>query len=181
MPLNKWLSLFEFQQTKPNEEIYHWLAEYGSMTEQITAHANKPLDVDVITSKYLSPRREELLMLGLSERRWAYVREVIMRIGEEPWMFGRTIIPSITMAGSGRQLKLLGKKPLGKMLFNRKGNTRHFIEIAKISSRNSLFPSMIDNRQFSHLWARRSIFLFQKQPILVQEVFLPNGPLLGLN
>ena len=176
MPENRWLSLFEFQQTQPDANQLRWLSEHGSMTRQLIAAGTSAVRVDVIAAKHQRAAKEERLFLDLPQYCWPYIREVTMSRDNNPWMYGRTLIPSKTLNGAGGQLKLLGNKPLGKMLFN-KGNSRRFIEIAKISRAHHLFPEFDGVDKAEYLWARRSLFEFQKQPILVQEVFLPKCPL----
>ena len=99
-----------------------------------------------------------------------------MHVDNKPWMFGRTIIPAKTLKGTGGQLKLLGDVPLGKVLFSNKLNPRLFIEVAKITKSHFLYPEFIMNGYDKDLWARRSLFHFQKSPLMVQEVFLPGCP-----
>ncbi len=176
MPENKWQSLFEFQQTLPELKQLSWLSEYGSMTRQLIIAGASGIKVDVIAAKHQRVAKEERLFLDLPQNNWSYVREVNMSIANTIWMYGRSVIPSRALQGAGGQLKMLGDKPLGNMLFSH-GNSRRLIEIAKISEDHHLFPAFEGSDAVKYLWARRSLFEFKKQPILVQEVFLPNCPL----
>lgn len=177
MTPDKWLSMAEFYKTQPEDSLYRWLSEYGSMTLHLLHVGLGQLKVSVISSQKAALFKEESLFLDLPQRRWAYVREVIMHVDNSPWMYGRTIIPEATFNAGAGQLKLLGDSPLGKVLFDNKKSAREFIEIAKISPEHHLFPQSVDGREHPYLWARRSLFSFNTQPILVQEVFLPECPL----
>ncbi|MCP4271672.1 MAG: chorismate lyase [Gammaproteobacteria bacterium] len=177
MTINKWLSMAEFRKTQPQESQYRWLSEYGSMTLHLLQAGLGSLKVSVMSSQQGALFKEESLFLDLPLRRWAYVREVMMHVDLSPWMYGRTVIPDTTLNGGAGQLKLLGDSPLGKVLFDNKKSTREFIEIAKISAHHHLFPQLVDVEVYPYLWARRSLFSFNEQPILVQEVFLPDCPL----
>ena len=170
------MSLQEFQQTRPDDGQYLWLSEYGSMTKLLILAGLSPLKVKVGFSAHQMPNAEEQLFLKLGKRRWPYVREVMMYVDNEPWIFGRSIIPDDTLNGSGGRLKLLGNKPLGKVLFDDKSTERLFIEVAKISKAHYLYPQNVDQDASEYLWARRSLFCFHRLPIMVQEVFLPNCP-----
>ncbi|MCP3674183.1 MAG: chorismate lyase [Gammaproteobacteria bacterium] len=176
MPENRWLSLFEFQQTQPEVNQLSWLSEQGSMTRQLMMAGANGVKVDVIAAKHQRVAKEERLFLDLPQNTWPYVREVIMSISDKPWMYGRTVIPSRALDSAGGRLKMIGDEPLGKILFSHE-NSRRLIEIAKISGTHHLFPVFKGMDAVKYLWARRSLFEFQKQPILVQEVFLPNCPL----
>jgi len=174
MTVNKWLSMAEFHKTQPEDSQYRWLSEYGSMTLHLLQAGLGSLKVSVISSQQRALFKEESLFLDLPQRRWAYVREVMMHVALSPWMYGRTVIPDTTLNSGAGQLKLLGDSPLGKVLFDNKKSTREFIEIAKISPLHHLFPQSVDKEQYPYLWARRSLFSFNGQPVLVQEVFLPD-------
>ena len=176
IPVNKWLSLEEFQQTRPDDGQLLWLSEYGSMTELLMLAGLSPLKVKVEFSAHQIPNPEEQLFLKLAQRRWPFVREVMMYVDNEPWIFGRSIIPNDTINGIGGRLKLLGNKPLGKVLFDDKSTERLFIEVAKISKVHYLYPQNFGPEPPDYLWARRSLFCFRRLPIMVQEVFLPNCP-----
>jgi len=176
MTVNKWSSMAEFCKTQPDENQYLWLSEYGSMTRRLIEAGMGALNVELVTSQHRLPFKEESSFLQLPQRQWSYIREVIMQITNTPWMCGRTVIPDMTINSGAGQLKLLGKKPLGKVLFDHNKSTRVFIEIAKISKEHFLYPDFIDDHKHPFLWARRSLFNFNKGPILVQEVFLPDCP-----
>ena len=177
MPENQWLSMLEFQQTQASETQYLWLAERGSMTRQLMQAGLGRLKVAVLSSAHQMAEKEERLFLNLQQRSWPYIREVIMHVDNEAWMYGRTVIPTAALNGCGGQLRLLGEKPLGQLLFHNKTNARLFIEVAKISKHHYLYPTFMDHLKGQHLWARRSLFQYQNFPLLVQEVFLPNCPL----
>jgi len=176
MPLDQWLSLLDFQRIQPDSKRYSWLSEYQSMTKQLVAAGSESLKVDVISSLSQVPVYEERLFLDIAPRQRAYVREVLMYGETATWMFGRTLIPTAALKNAGAQLKLLGDKPLGTVLFHHKPNARQYIEVARISKRHHLYPEMAMNGEDDHLWARRSLFLFEDAPLMVQEVFLPGCP-----
>ena len=177
IPLNQWLSTEEFQQFSDDSQHRIWLFDTGSMTQKLTAAGNKPLVVKLIGSGHQTISKQEQKLLNGQVRRNAFVREVIMQVDEQPWMYGRTVIPDETLNGPGGQLKLLGTKSLGSILFRNKKNLRLSIEVAKINHQHDLFPHFLpelkDDKTLE-LWARRSMFSFESRPLLVQEVFLPS-------
>ncbi len=177
MSINQWSSIIEFYQTQPDDNQYLWLSEYGSMTQRLIEAGSGTLEVKVISSQHQLPCKEENIFLQLPQRQWSYIREVMMHVDDIPWMYGRTVIPDKTLCSGAGHLKLLGDRPLGKVLFDNKKSSRAFIEIAKISAKHHLYPNPAHQKRHPHLWARRSLFYFNQNPILVQEVFLPDCPL----
>ena len=177
MPKDQWLSLADIKLRLSEADAdllqYQWLAEYGSMTSCLTEAAGEPLDVEVLSSNEQELSAEEKSFLALNNRNKAYVREVIMSIDDSPWLYGRTVVPHETLKGDGEQLKQLGTKPLGQLLFKNNVSSRLFIEVAVITKNHFLYPDLVSNIQQKHLWARRSMFLFNDSPLMVQEVFMP--------
>ena len=66
-------------------------------------------------------------------------------------------------------LARLGSQPLGEFIFQHASLERGVIEVAMLDA-GILLPVV---GQQQELWARRSIFSVQQQPLLVQEIFLP--------
>ena len=191
MQENKWFSLADFQQcltdSNDNPALYLWLADYGSMTSQLKSLTDSDLNVHVLSPDNLVSTESERAFLNLDIDEKPYIREVIMSVEGKSWLYGRTVIPNQTLQGDGEQLMHLGNQPLGKLLFKQEKHCRQFIEVAKITSNHELYPSydkQLDDFSINKLsqknqplWARRSMFSFKDCSLMVQEVFLPNCPL----
>ena len=182
MPTDQWITLANVQKNlaKTKAEIlqFQWLSDQGSMTNRLIEAADFPLTVKVMSSSDKTIENEERSFLKITANQ-SYVREVIMSINNNPWLYGRTVIPQQTLQGEGFALKLLGDKPLGQLLFKNELNSRQFIEVAIITKYHQLYPLFaMNDKQQENLWARRSLFLFNGSPLLVQEVFMPSCPFL---
>lgn len=107
-----------------------------------------------------------------------WVREVRLLCGDQAWVFARTLIPAATLRGRGRGLQQLGERPLGEVLFNSRLVQRSAVEVAKISARQHLYQRAVaaELTRPTQLWARRSRFYLNQQPLLVCEIFLPHLP-----
>jgi len=176
-PINQWILLENISDLSPESQVLKWLAEKGSMTEKLKKAANGNLKVELLLSKELIATRSELSRLELPPMTKAYVREVLMSVDSDNWMFGRTIMPLETVNGNyGIKLKELGTQPLGSVLFDEDSTERVSIEIARITKDHALYPDDFLQNE-STLWSRRSIFMFHNKPLLVQEVFLPKSPI----
>lgn len=133
-----------------------WLLAEGSLTRQLTQHAHGQFHVEPFFEGFSRVYRHESAFLQMPDAQRAWVREVYL-FGDEkqPWVKARSIIPIQSLQGQGRRLKYLGSRSLGSLLFARKK------------------PKCV--RQIARLpegWARRSLYLWHDQPLIVQEVFL---------
>jgi len=74
-------------------------------------------------------------------------------------------------------LARLGQQSLGSYLFSERTAFRGKMEIAKIFSKDRfLFPAInaFTNGK-DNLWGRRSVFYIKDKPLLIIEIFLPDG------
>ena len=84
---------------------------------------------------------------------------------------------------NGQSLTELGNQPLGRLFFHSESdiagdtNPRESIEIGYVSSEHELLNGeAFPDTSGQALFVRRSTFLYQELPALVQEVFLPAHP-----
>lgn len=138
-------------------KIWPWLTAQGSLTQQLRAEAAGQFRVQPLREQLIRPHRNEALFLKIPTQQRAWVREVyLFGADEAPWIFARSVIPISSLNGHARRLRHLGRRSLGSLLF-----ARH---------------PPVCVRQVARLpqgWARRSLYLWHAQPLLVQECFLP--------
>ncbi|MEO0443161.1 MAG: chorismate lyase [Pseudomonadota bacterium] len=149
-------------------KIQQWLFDQGSLTAKLLARSKGRLAVEVLQQRIERARLSEYRCLGMSHRRWAVVREVVLYGDNVPWVYARTIIPLSTLKGRLRRLHYLGNRPLGSQLFADPTLQRQVIEFAKLHKEQ--LPQNI--RSLKPGWGRRSVFVLQHKPLLVCEVFL---------
>ncbi|EJF81079.1 chorismate lyase [Bartonella doshiae] len=161
LPPIKWLS---DQNPSIPESFRNWLMESGSMTLRLKNYCTcihvEPQRECFITRDQL---QEEAEHLPNSARYW--LREVILRGDDQPWLFGRTVIPQETLFEHNQEIMSLGTIPLGNYLFNSGTLTRDYIHIG----------------QQDALWARRSRLRLSGKPLLLTELFLTASPLYTTN
>lgn len=133
-----------------------WLLSSGSLTQQLTQFAHGQFHVQPFKQQFQRVLLHESQLLGIPHTANAWVREVYLYGDQaQPWVKARSIIPVKTLNGKGRQLKYLGSRSLGSVLFGR--------------------HAPLCQRQIARLpagWARRSLYIWHQQPLIVQEVFL---------
>lgn len=156
-----------------------WLNEPGSLTRRLRALAGEGFTVRVCTEGWGRPWLDERRRLGLPARRRAWLREVVLGRGTEPWICARSVMPETTLRGPLRRLRSLGAQPLGSMLFGHFAVVRGPIEVARLGRTDALEQRarLLAGRPGE--WARRSVFRIGGRPLLVTEVFLP--PLLEVS
>lgn len=158
---------------------HHWLLDSSSLTRRIILWCNDSelgsFKVRVVSQYLGKAANDEIQRLGLRQRSYALIREVVLYCGEKPVIFARTVIPKRTLTGKQRRLAFLGDRPLGAYLFSQPNLAREAMEIAQIRPEHTIHQ-MVENALGEHtgnLWGRRSVFRLKKKPLLVAEIFLP--------
>ena len=154
---------------------YHpWLIDRGSLTHRIQARCRE-FSVRGLHLAMGKSGRDEAACVQLKPREMALLREVLLYCGDTPVVFAHSVIPLAGLRGPWRNLSKLGNKPLGAALFADPQVKRSPLQFKKLSRRHELYrrACRILPERPAYLWARRSVFTLQRQPILVTEVFLP--------
>jgi chorismate--pyruvate lyase len=137
-----------------------WLMLEDSMTKRFEQYG-KPVSVTLLNEEFIhrDALTSEQHLLPEEPRYW--LREILLCVGDEPWLAGRTVVPESTLCGPELALQQLGKTPLGRYLFTSSQLTRDFIEIGRHDA----------------LWGRRSRLRLSGKLLLLTELFLPASPL----
>lgn len=154
-----------------------WLLDPGSLTRRLVTVSEGHFRVQVLRQGFMHALPVERHELALGLREWPFVREVLLRCHEEPWVFARTLIPATSLQGRMRALTRLGSRPLGAVLFSDPQVRRGPIAVSRL--RANTFG--IADQPNPDLWGRRSLFYLADLPLLVSEYFLPACPMYGSN
>jgi len=136
--------------------IQHWLFEKGSLTARLKQRCHQ-FEVKVRSEKWIEKTFENETAL-LSEGVY-WCREVVLHGDGKPWVAARTLI-SKGLFTHYQSLSTLGDKPIGEWLFS--------LSAQRVGIQWAKDPE-------SGLYARRSLFLVQKMPLLISELFLENS------
>ncbi len=151
-----------------------WLFDEKSLTKRLQQHCKGQFSVQVLDEKVSLPQSHESKKLGMSQRRWARIRQVILLCDGKPWVAARTIIPLSTLQGPLRRLRYLGNRPLGAFLFTHPDLQRGAIEVTQLALSTPPL-SLLSGKDLNATelpWARRSLFRLGEHPVLVSEIFL---------
>lgn len=152
----------------------HWLTDRGSLTRRLQ-QACPAFRVSRLKQSLGRPNLDECKPLALVPGRLAMLREVLLLDCDTPLVYAHSVIPLSGLAGPWAGLAGLGNRPLGAALFTNPRIQRQALEFQHLDRRHTLYRSAalhLANPPRT-LWARRSLFALQNQPILVTEVFLP--------
>ena len=151
-------------------DVRTWLLDKGSLTQRLIRASDGNFCVKVLAQGWQCPKPSEETLLGMSSRRIAIVREVLLCCNNQPWVFARSVLPVDTLTGRLRYLRHFSDRPLGALLFSDPSMKRRSFEVALFDDRH-IPPS---ERRGGQYWGRRSRFELSDKPLLVSEIFLPD-------
>lgn len=151
-----------------------WLRDQGSLTLRLQRRCGQ-FRVRRLRQGLARPNPDETRVLRLRAGQQALVREVLLLCGDEALVFAHSVIPTPGLRGAWRGLSRLGHKPLGAALFADPLVQRHPLTSRRLDQRHPLYRALAAHSPVlpRQLWARRSLFVLEGQPLLVTEVFLP--------
>jgi len=170
-----WKPLRLITRIVPSPKIQQWLKTPTSLTAKLKALCPQ-LEVVVLSETFEAPLLSEAQKLGLEHNEEAWVRCVALKCENGTWIYARTVIPNLSFQNPWAELKSLGNKPLGEVLFEMPSIDRSPFEFSKDNL--AYWPYLmnhLDNRKLAYQpgFARRSIFKQKGAPLLLTEVFLP--------
>lgn len=170
----RWRTRHQLRNQSIPAQWQNWLFDEKSLTRRLQQCCKGQFSVQVLSEEVHQPQPSEAICLGMSGRRWARIRQVVLLCDQTPWVVARTIIPLSTLQGRLRQLRYLKNRPLGAFLFSHPDLQRGDIEVTQLAYSTpplNLLPQD-ENCQRESTWGRRSLFRLQGRPVLVSEIFL---------
>lgn len=149
-----------------------WLRDRGSLTRRIQNRC-PGLSVKVVFQGMRRANRDERFVFARRAR--VLVREVYLYCHQNPVVFAHSVIAARDLRGAWRRLARMGTRPLGAELFTDPRVRRYPLRQKKIGRQHELHRQARAGLSGmpATLWARRSLFVLHKSPILVSEMFLP--------
>jgi chorismate--pyruvate lyase len=100
---------------------------------------------------------------------------VYLYADDRPVIFAHSVVTHQHLRGAWAEVRSLGSKPLGAMLFAHPLVERKPLHYKALRSRHPLYQraAALLSDPPNRLWARRSLFHLHGAPLLVTEVFLP--------
>ena len=89
--------------------IRPWLYDHGSLTRRLVQAVGAGFHVQLLGQTYGLPEPDEAHQLSLSPDEVVLLREVLLKDGETPLVYARSVIPQMTITGDqaylGKQAK----------------------------------------------------------------------------
>ncbi|MFT6987357.1 MAG: chorismate--pyruvate lyase [Psychromonas sp.] len=172
-PLGSIPWLVEIKPEQCPEKIASWLYDKRSLTKKLERLCRQ-FSVQVRQQTIVNVPDHSLSGYFSNETK-ILVREVFLYCDNLPVVFAQTEIPLSTLTEQQAQLAEIGSQSLGNILFQDPSMKRGAIEIAQLTDKSMLAPISPEFKQnYDHpLWARRSLFYLNDNPLLVSELFLP--------
>ena len=137
-----------------------WLHEEGSLTLRLKNHAQHSFQVRVLSEMVAKVQVNERALLGGTQQQ-AWVRQVLLEVDGEPWVFARSVLPLDARGRLQRRLMQVGNNALGHILFSN-----------PLIKRGPLVFCAPNQLSLPSLWGRASCFSGQNLRLLVAEHFL---------
>ena len=146
---------------------WQWIASTDSLTARLVeAGGEQPFRVRLLRQCVGMPWKDEAQALNIEYRRFAWLREVALCVGESPWVVARSVAPLTQL--QGQHLDRLGERSLGSWLFQQPDLVRGPLEASACAPRFAYLACV----NAPSLWGRRSVFQHGGLSLLVQEYFL---------
>ena len=166
-----WLSDLNTLSMEPPSVMEGWLKTSASITEKARGVCHE-VRLQVLVERWETIKYNK-----------NFVRKVLIFCYEKPAWYAQTLIPKETYQRREEQFKHLQNQAIGKILFNDPNIVRQHFVYAYLTPHNEDFHQAIQYYNMygnssillSGLWARKSIFLIDGQPLSIMEIFFPNA------
>ncbi|SFC26995.1 chorismate lyase [Marinospirillum celere] len=145
----------------PSGSWRSWLQETGSLTRRLQHQATGSFRVRVLSQGVAPIQESERQWLQVRQQR-VWVRQVLLEVDEQPWVFARSLLPLDSRGSLLRRLTHLGDQALGHLLFASPQVRRGQL--------NFCAPGQLP---LDSLWGRASCFYASSLKLLVAEHYLP--------
>jgi chorismate--pyruvate lyase len=153
--------------------VYSWITESNSLTQRLRDFYGDTVKVSLLFHQWKKPFLNEAHHLQIHYQHYSLIREVLLSVERKPLILARTILPKQTIQRTNGHLSNLGTRPLGDVIFSYPRLQRLKTELCWVSKTgwSKALQQQLSIEQ--SIWGRRNVYLFQQQPLLVSELFLP--------
>jgi len=153
----------------------HWLLRPGALTDGLRSVGG--LHLRVLREARVSASADEAAALGVTVGAPVWVREVLMAIDGTAVVAARSLAQLTATYGVWQGMRRLRARPLADMLYHDRRITRSRFAVARLQRPLAFYATLRrinpDWDVLGGLFARRSVFWRDGQPLLVAECFLP--------
>jgi len=160
--IHRWTTAYKRYTNLWSSSQQSWLLHRGSLTKRLISKSKTSFKVHVRFEGVGKLFQHEKKVLACPAD-YGWIREVDLIVDDHVFVSARSVVPLSTLTGTDKQLKYLGSKPLGHLLFSNPRYQRKQFEIGRYLKNETTF------------WGRRSIFTCGggQKTLLVTETFMP--------
>lgn len=158
--------------------LRHWLFRPGALTAGLRQVGQVRLRVLAEYSD--GAPADEALAMGIAPGAPVWIREVLMSVNGIDSVPARSLTPLRASHGAWQGMRRLLTRPLADMLYHDSTVIRSPFACRRLASPVPFYATARDalpaekrDHDAQRVWARRSVFWRQGQPLLVAECFLP--------
>ena len=140
-----------------SESEIKWLVDPSSLTKKLREFTHNKITFHVLQDAWGIADDASRVLLSIPAEEKTWLRHIEWRFENRVWIDAVVVIPDSSLQNAP-ELNKIGKNPIGDILFQDPTLLRD----------EFIFEKMGNN------FLRRSVFRFKKQPLLINETFLPN-------
>lgn len=144
------------------EQQSAWLLHQGSLTQKLL-QVTRYFNVQITDQRWLAKNFENMTACDLPDSSDYWLREVLLKEADQPWLFAQTLLPKQTIENVAGKIPTLGEQPIGLWLF------------AQHPERTLLAWQQDDD---TGMYMRRACYRLNGYPLEIRELFLPRFPFL---
>ncbi|HWT39222.1 MAG TPA: chorismate lyase [Paraburkholderia sp.] len=151
-----------------------WLTRGGSLTAHLRTLG--AVAVRVTREAVDLPFDDEYAALGGAPRTPVWVREVVLSVDGTPCVAAHSIVPLPASTGVWQAMRRLRTRPLAELLYSDGSVSRSSLVSRRVTARHPLYGMASRETRGARphaLFARRSVFERDGEPLMVTEVMLP--------
>ena len=151
-----------------------WLTYAGSLTAKLRFALQGEIDHRLRFEGWGRSTSDESKPLNIAADSDVWVRDIDWMCDDQLLVAARVVIPKGTLTGKGRILQAIGNRSIGDVLFSDPHLKRGQIEVIKLKPGHPYHQKVRHHLAvpLQSVWARRSLFYFHGQPLLICEIFL---------
>lgn len=135
--------------------------------------------VQLISQEFGFLNDDEIEVLNCGPFELGLVRQTFLKGDGNKYVYARVVIPRATYVSNKEMLRIIGEKPIGEsFLYNNPKMSRSIFQIKLLQPHHQLYKNAVHfaDEKPAELWARRSIFHLDNDPMIINEVFFDKIP-----
>lgn len=156
----------------------NWLIRPYVLSKALRRICNE-FSVQLISQEFGFLNDDETEVLNGAPFEMGLVRQTFLKGDGNTYVYARVVIPKQTYISNKEMLRIIGEKPIGEnFLYNNPKMSRSIFQIKLLKPHHQLYKNAVNftDEKPPELWARRSVFHLDNDPLVISEVFFDAIP-----